>query len=157
MRKIIILIVVALSFYNCKTSSTKFHSSKVAHLKLATAAYEISSETSAKACSYEIGWFNREGIEYNKNQVYYDNFWVWGPMFRAAEVYFLAILGGSDASLTTESAAVHRAIKKVEGGDVLLDYKSTITTDGIFFPDVCVTVSGKAASLTGPSVTATKK
>lgn len=156
MRSIIILFVVALSFYNCKTSSTRVHSSKVAQLKLAPAAYDITTETSAKACSYEIGWFNREGLNYDKNQAYYDALWLYGPVLRVFEVYYLTLVGGSDASLSVESAAIHRAVKKVDGGDVLLDYKTTTTTDGFFFPDVCVTVSGKAASLTGPSVTAKK-
>ncbi|TGL68898.1 hypothetical protein [Leptospira levettii] len=156
MRNIIILFVVALSFYNCKTSSTKFHSSRVAQLKLATAAYDITAETSAKACSYELGWFNREGAESNRTAELVANYSFFGAYYRIFEVYFLTIVGGSDANLSVEGAAMHRAIKKVDGGDVLLDYKTTTTTDGFFFPDVCVTVSGKAASLTGPSVTAKK-
>lgn len=156
MRNIIILFVVALSFYNCKTSSTKFHSSRVAHLKLATAAYDITTETSAKACSYEVGWFNREGVEPTGDMTYYDTLWIYGPFIRAYEIFVKTLVGASDANLSVESAAIHRALKKVDGGDVLLDYKTTMTTDGFFFPDVCVTVSGKAASLTGPSVTAKK-
>ncbi|MCW7495128.1 hypothetical protein ND860_01230 [Leptospira levettii] len=156
MRYLIILFVVALSFYNCKTSSTKFHSSRVAQLKLATAAYDITTETSAKACSYEIGWFNREGMSTDRTADLVAKYNFFGAYYRIIEVYVLTVVGGSDAELSVEGAAVHRAIKKVDGGDVLLDYKTTTTTDGFFFPDVCVTVSGKAASLTGPSVTAKK-
>ncbi|MCT8333530.1 hypothetical protein NUH30_07580 [Leptospira sp. 85282-16] len=147
MNKIIVLLLsVAIFLVNCKTGSSAIHSSRVAHLPLAEAAYDIGQETSAKACNYELGFLRlnyegteREGVTLNPIEWYLSGI--------TLGIYYYAKTS-PDYSVT--GAAIYRALKKTDG-DILLDVKTTTQVDGFFFPDVCVTVSGKAASLTGPS------
>lgn len=156
MKKIIVVLLsVATIMMNCKSSTSTLLSSRVATLPLAEAAYDIGQETSAKACNYELGWFTHEGIvqptlgdsnvELNAIEWYFAIITLSGYYHAKS-----AVIGYSLPNYSVEGAAYHRALKKTDG-DILLDAKTTTQVDGLFFPDVCVTVSGKAATLTGPS------
>ncbi|GBF42789.1 hypothetical protein LPTSP2_20790 [Leptospira ellinghausenii] len=160
MKKIFVLVAtITIVLVNCTHSVRTIESSKITTLPLAEAAYEMGAETSAKACSSEFGIFSfkREG---------YLATGVESPLsFSPGEIFVGVITGGfyiiakaglheigiEDTRTDVEGAAVSRALKKTEGADILLDYKTTTTREGFFFPEVCTTVSGKAATLTGPS------
>ncbi|TGL09570.1 LEPBI_I0682 family protein [Leptospira levettii] len=152
MKKIIVVLLsVTFIMMNCKSTSSSATMAGVATLPLAPAAYEVSQETSAKACNYELGWFTKEGLS-NSGEFPKLNIFEWYVTALTGGLYFI-YKGGDDNSML--AAAVHRALKKTDG-DVLFEMKTTTQVDGFFFPDVCVTVSGKTANLTGPSVTAKK-
>ncbi|TGL07196.1 hypothetical protein EHQ43_07185 [Leptospira bouyouniensis] len=152
MKKIIVVLLsVTFIMMNCKTSSSTGYMAGVANLPLAAAAYDVGQETSAKACNYELGWFSNEGLSSNSRPQL--NTLEWIVTVYTAGIYYIYKENSVDYSV--KAAAIHRALKKTDG-DVLFEMKSTTQTDGFFFPDVCVTVSGKSANLTGPSVTAKK-
>ncbi|EOQ96981.1 hypothetical protein LEP1GSC195_2646 [Leptospira wolbachii serovar Codice str. CDC] len=146
---IVLLLTVAIFIVNCKVSSTHTQASRTVTLPLAEAAYEIGPETSAKACNYELGWFTREGSK-QKGEIIQMSGLDWALSIVTYSLYYWIAIKEQPTSYTLEGAAIHRALKKTDG-DILLDTKSTVQSDGFFFPDVCVTVSGKAATLTGPS------
>lgn len=153
MKKIIVVLLsVSLIIMNCKSTSSSARMAGVATLPLAAAAYEVSQETSAKACNYELGLFTSEGLS-NSGEFPKLAWYEWYLTGLTGGLYFVLFKSGDDNSML--AAAVHRALKKTDG-DVLFEMKSTKQVDGFLFPDVCVTVSGKAANLTGPSVTAKK-
>ncbi|MCW7464799.1 LEPBI_I0682 family protein [Leptospira levettii] len=159
MKKIIILLLAVSSIMmNCKSTSTYVHRSKVVTLPLAAAAYDIGPETSGKACNYEIGWFSFEGIRQPGLNASLTGLELIPTVVTGGAYWYVKqslVSSGIGALYNVETAAMQRALKKTDG-DVLFEMKSTVTTDGFFFPDVCVTVSGKSANLTGPSVTAKK-
>ncbi|TGM55176.1 hypothetical protein EHQ91_09550 [Leptospira biflexa] len=151
MKKIIVVLLsVTFIMMNCKSASSTGYMAGVAHLPLAAAAYDVGQETSAKACNYELGWFNQEGLDSGRAPELNAIEWI-------ATIYTVGLyyLYKSSPDHSVQAAAVHRALKKTDG-DVLFEMKTTTQVDGLFFPDVCVTVSGKSANLTGPSVTAKK-
>ncbi|TGK98603.1 hypothetical protein EHQ96_10000 [Leptospira levettii] len=151
MKKIIVVLLsVTFVMMNCKTSTSTGYMAGVANLPLAAAAYDIGQETSAKACNYELGWFNHEGLDAGKAPQL--NAVEWLATIYTAGLYYVY---KASPEYSVKAAAIHRALKKTDG-DVLFEMKSTTQVDGFFFPDVCVTVSGKSANLTGPSVTAKK-
>ncbi|MCG6147914.1 hypothetical protein EHR04_14260 [Leptospira levettii] len=152
MKKIIVVLLsVTFIMMNCKTASSTGYMAGVANLPLAAAAYDVGQETSAKACNYELGWFNHEGL--NSSAPPQLSAVEWVVAVYTAGLYYAYKTSAADYSV--KAAAIHRALKKTDG-DVLFEMKSTTQVDGFFFPDVCVTVSGKTANLTGPSVTAKK-
>ncbi|TGM36149.1 hypothetical protein EHQ75_13350 [Leptospira levettii] len=153
MKKIIVVLLsVSFLMMNCKSTSSSATMAGIATLPLAAAAYDVGQETSAKACNYELGWFTHEGL--NSGGRYPDlNLFEWYIATISAGVYY--IYKAKEVDYSVRSAAVHRALKKTDG-DVLFEMKTTTQVDGFLFPDVCVTVSGKTANLTGPSVTAKK-
>lgn len=151
MKKIIVVLLsVTFIMMNCKTSTSTGYMAGVAALPLAAAAYDVGQETSAKACNYELGWFNHEGLDSGKSPNLSTLEWV-----ATIATYGIYYIYKSAPEYSVKAAAIHRALKKTDG-DVLFEMKTTTQTDGLFFPDVCVTVSGKSANLTGPSVTAKK-
>lgn len=152
MKKIIVVLLsVTFIMMNCKTASSTGYMAGVANLPLAAAAYDVGQETSAKACNYELGWFNHEGLKSNAAPQL--SVLEWLATFYTGGLYYAYRMSSADYSV--QAAAIHRALKKTDG-DVLFEMKTTKQVDGFFFPDVCVTVSGKSANLTGPSVTAKK-
>ncbi|XDD43353.1 hypothetical protein AB3N58_03060 [Leptospira sp. WS60.C2] len=160
MKKIIVLLfAVMFIMLNCKTSSTTVHRSRLVTIPLAEAAYDIGQETSAKVCNYELGWFNGEGVAIQSNGAELTTA-EYVPTILTGGLYWvmkeILIASGGYGNFTVEGAAFQRAIKKTDG-DIMFEAKTTTQIDGFFFPDVCVTVSGKAAKLTGPSVNATAK
>lgn len=151
MKKIIVVLLsVTFIMMNCKTATSTGYTAGVTSLPLAAAAYDIGAETSAKACNYELGWFNQEGLDSGRPPEL--NVVEWIVTIYTAGIYYVY---KASANHSVESAAIHRALKKTDG-DVLFEMKKTEQEDGFFFPDICVTVSGKSANLTGPSVTAKK-
>lgn len=153
MKKIIVVLLsVTFIMMNCKTASSSRYSTGVATLPLAAAAYDVGQETSAKACNYELGWFNHEGINVNDEMPELSLF-EWFLTGFTSGVYYA--YKATSPNYSVKAAAIHRALKKTDG-DVLFEMKTTTQVDGFLFPDVCVTVSGKTANLTGPSVTAKK-
>ncbi|TGK46611.1 LEPBI_I0682 family protein [Leptospira bouyouniensis] len=160
MKKLFVLVfTITTVLTNCTHSIRTIESSKITSLPLAEAAYEMGAETSAKACSSEFGLFSlkSEGylatgeetpLQFTKGEIFLGVFTGGFYIVLKAGLH-QAGLGGVRTDL--EGAAVSRALKKSEGADVLLDYKTTTTSEGFFFPEVCTTVSGKAATLTGPS------
>lgn len=153
MKKIIVVLLsVSFLMVNCKSTSSTANMAGVATLPLAAAAYDVGQETSAKACNYELGWFNSEGLNHGGKPPQL-NLFEWYVTGLTAGLYYAYKVNDADNSVL--AAAVHRALKKTDG-DVLFEMKTTTQMDGFLFPDVCVTVSGKTANLTGPSVTAKK-
>ncbi|MGV3666139.1 MAG: LEPBI_I0682 family protein [Leptospira bouyouniensis] len=153
MKKIIVVLLsVTFIMMNCKTSTSTGYMAGVANLPLAAAAYDVGQETSAKACNYELGFFhlNYEGLDSGHTPTLSTLEWI-----AAIGTYSIYYWYKVAPEYSVKAAAIHRALKKTDG-DVLFEMKTTTQTDGFFFPDVCVTVSGKSANLTGPSVTAKK-
>ena len=166
MKKIFVLVfTITTVLVNCTHSIRTIESSKITSLPLAEAAYEMGSETSAKACSSEFGIFSfkREGylatgvptpLDFSSGEILIGLFTGGAYIFAKAGLHYFGV---EDSRTDVEGAAVSRALKKAEGADILLDYKTTTTREGFFFPEVCTTVSGKAATLTGPSGNAKAK
>ena len=155
MKKQLILFFATLFLVsNCSTKISGSVRSRTINLPLADANYQITSETSAKVCSNEIGFFDKEIAYTIDKDVPLDS----GFRYRNTS-YLLYIIVPlliydiyadilSDSGRYIESSALARAIAK-SNADVLLDYKVNVEFKGLF-DATCVTVIGKGAVLTGP-------
>lgn len=150
---LVLLISIQLLAVNCKTTVSEIQTSNVVTLPLAEAGYEIGPETSAKVCNYDVSLLSTDRVRKPGSALLLSpGEWV-ATIYSATIYYWLTFenrgkIANSDNYF--EKVALNQALKKLDG-DILFEHKTTIQTDGFIFPDICVTVTGRTATLTGPS------